>query len=1090
MKKIYNFKRIIFILLASIISNTAFSQLTYVTTAPPLVDNNGSSMVAFNVRAFSTIRIKELYCTFSSSASQTTTVWYKVDSINGSPSISTTNGWIIAGTATFTPTPSGTGTIALIPVTGLSIQIPSGSTYAIAISGASIRYAGTGSTPTSPSTFTTPSINLNMGASVGYGGTLASPIAFRQFCGKIGYEVVAQGPNNAGVVGITSPTVFCAGLQTVKAKIANKGNNLLDSVRINWELDGVAQPTHYFVGSLDTLNSTTFPNDTTLTLGTANFVSGVARTIKVWTSMPNGVADTVTSDDTTLNSYKAALNGTYTIGGASPNYATLAAAAADLNTNGICGPVIFNIRTGTYNGQIALGNISGASAINTITFKSEANNADSVNLTFTATAATDNYIIKLNDTKYTTFKNLKFTSSATSFSRIFDIITGCQFDTIQNCSLNSATATASSVNTAVIHTDGSTNTSFAFLNNVIIGGSWGLRIYGTGTAAKVVGMVAEGNQFINQYIYGIYSYYHQNTKIRNNTFTSNTAATYYAIFSYYADSATEIIGNKISGIATGYGIYTYYNYGSSAQPLIMANNTIQIGATGIARGIHSYYSQNNRIYNNTINVTSTSATTGYAGYFYYSATTYSNNEVKNNIFANTGGGYSIYSYNPTLSGSNNVWDYNNLYTSGSVLAQIGTPASTPADIYAWRAAAVQDKNSITYRPSFTSSTNLTPLASDSASWAINGRGIHANIYNIDINGNPRPIIPADGAPDLGAHEFTPTATPPMAVSNYSSPAAAQTAGQPQIFTFATDTVAKITWDPFALTPTNIAVRQYAGVLPAQVGPKANLTYWTYFYNDISTPTGSYYYNMDLYYRNSWLGNTPNTNLTIVKKENSIPWASIFGCTIDTIRRTATTTLQTTFGLYSISDLSSPLPVVLSSFDGVRIDRKVFLNWNTASEINNSGFEIERSIDGKTFNVIGFVKGKGNSNLLNKYQFIDAEINNISEVYYRLKQIDYNKKSEYSRTIRITNDKQNNLDAISVSPNPFNNELNIQMVAATDKNILVSIYNVNGQLVYQKNESVLVGKNSITINDVSNLVSGIYFLKVNQNGTTQTFKIVK
>jgi len=82
--------------------------------------------------------------------------------------------------------------------------------------------------------------------------------------------------------------------------------------------------------------------------------------------------------------------------------------------------------------------------------------------------------------------------------------------------------------------------------------------------------------------------------------------------------------------------------------------------------------------------------------------------------------------------------------------------------------------------------------------------------------------------------------------------------------------------------------------------------------------------------------------------------------------------------------TSALPVNFTSFNAIINNNQTNLTWSTASEINNKGFEIERSIDGVNFETIGFVKGNSNSNRINKYSFIDA---NHSSAFYRLKQID-------------------------------------------------------------------------------------------------------
>src|SRR5690606_18246431 len=105
-------------------------------------------------------------------------------------------------------------------------------------------------------------------------------------------------------------------------------------------------------------------------------------------------------------SAQAQLSGTYTIGGTSPDDTTLSAAVNDLNANGVNGPVIFNIRDGVYTGSSwrgAIGNITGASSTNTITFQSQSGNRANCVLKPSGTSSA-NYVFYLDGAKYITVK--------------------------------------------------------------------------------------------------------------------------------------------------------------------------------------------------------------------------------------------------------------------------------------------------------------------------------------------------------------------------------------------------------------------------------------------------------------------------------------------------------------------------------------------------------------------------------------------------------------------------------------------------------------------------------------------------------------
>lgn len=116
----------------------------------------------------------------------------------------------------------------------------------------------------------------------------------------------------------------------------------------------------------------------------------------------------------------------------------------------------------------------------------------------------------------------------------------------------------------------------------------------------------------------------------------------------------------------------------------------------------------------------------------------------------------------------------------------------------------------------------------------------------------------------------------------------------------------------------------------------------------------------------------------------------------------------------------PLPVELVSFDGNVNGQEATLLWQTMTEINNSGFQIEKSSDGINFLKVGFVKGNGNSNELISYSFSDRSFN--SSFYYRLKQIDYNGVFEFSEIIFLENKRST--QRYIISPNPIEKNVDI------------------------------------------------------------------
>ena len=173
--------------------------------------------------------------------------------------------------------------------------------------------------------------------------------------------------------------------------------------------------------------------------------------------------------------------------------------------------------------------------------------------------------------------------------------------------------------------------------------------------------------------------------------------------------------------------------------------------------------------------------------------------------------------------------------------------------------------------------------------------------------------------------------------------------------------------------------------------------------------------------------------------------------------------------------NSVLPVKFSSFNAIINNKQTNLTWTTASEINNKGFEIERSFDGVNFEIIGFVKGNVNSNRANKYSFID---DNYVSAFYRLKQIDFDGKFDFSNVISV---KGNDL-LINITPNPFNNVIEIN---SNGQLVNVEVLDITGKVVIT--EVISGSKNTL---NTASLINGVYFIRMNNGESIVTKRIIK
>ncbi len=143
-----------------------------------------------------------------------------------------------------------------------------------------------------------------------------------------------------------------------------------------------------------------------------------------------------------------------------------------------------------------------------------------------------------------------------------------------------------------------------------------------------------------------------------------------------------------------------------------------------------------------------------------------------------------------------------------------------------------------------------------------------------------------------------------------------------------------------------------------------------------------------------------------------------------------------------SGADSPLPVQLVSFAGEWADGAARLQWQTASEQDNAGFEIERSRDGQRFARIGFVAGAGQSQQLQDYRFVDRQPGR--EAYYRLRQVDFDGTASYSRVVFLRGTEE--LPAPVVYPNPRRGQA--VTIAWQGSALQLVVRNVTGQTVLQ------------------------------------------
>jgi trimeric autotransporter adhesin len=602
-----------------------------------------------------------------------------------------------------------------------------------------------------------------------------------------------------------------------------------------------------------------------------------------------------TPSSTVLVSLNAAfLAGTYTINPALPvsatNFTSFNSAVAALYC-GITGHVIFNVASGTHTEQVRVGLVPGVGPNATVTFQSATGNASDVTLTFNPTVAANNYTLLLDSTGFFTFRNMTITGTNATQGRVIELRSLANNNTIRNNVVNAVNGTSAATTQAAIFSNNINGIGKNLIsNNIISGGNFGITLTSLNSATRSFDNIIDSNTFNNNFAQSINLQMLNRSRVSNNTINRTVVgnATAYGINMVNCDSANVVNKNIVNisnaGTATVYGIYLGTNFAANNNRGMVTNNTVlatsgnsgtlyglyqtgstfqvyrnnvvSILSTTVSGAVYGLFHTNGTVFyeNNTINNRSTStATTNVAAHLNQTTLGSGQSFAQNNIFAATGGGRAIYMANANFVYS----DYNMLYTSGTVLAMLGTVAQN--NLLSWVNSTNWDYNSISYQPTFTSATDLTPNLTDPKVWGMHGRGVQIVGNDKDFNGSTRPVTFQQGVPDLGAYEFVPTSTPENLVATPAVPAANST----QKFSLGTDTVSIIKWG--ANVPASISGKRFTGTLPTVLtaGQQA-----MYFYVDYDVPAGSYNYEITQNYMNPWRGFLPNETVGRLGRTNA------------------------------------------------------------------------------------------------------------------------------------------------------------------------------------------------------------------------------
>jgi len=194
------------------------------------------------------------------------------------------------------------------------------------------------------------------------------------------------------------------------------------------------------------------------------------------------------------------------------------------------------------------------------------------------------------------------------------------------------------------------------------------------------------------------------------------------------------------------------------------------------------------------------------------------------------------------------------------------------------------------------------------------------------------------------------------------------------------------------------------------------------------------------------------------------------------------------GITASAVINSQLPIELKSFDAKNEANNVNLAWTTSMEENNEFFTLERSFDGKEFDVVTKINGAGDSAEDVTYTFSDENVTRIATAntaYYRLKQTDFDGAFTYSNIISVNLENRDELEVTNISV--VGNELSVNFVAPTEGATEISIYDLTGRMIATNNQVATEGYNTTNLALNANQ-TGIFIVRIT-NGQTQTIRKV-
>ncbi len=740
--------------------------------------------------------------------------------------------------------------------------------------------------------------------------------------------------------------------------------------------------------------------------------------------------------------YCGLLSGTYTIGPVVGNdFLTFSAAIQKMTLCGIGGPVTFLVQSGTYTEQLDLGTIPGNSAANTITFRSQAADSAAVVLTWPSqTATANNWVVRMNGADFVTWDRITIARSGTNANA-------------QGIVFNSASNTAGSQGTRITHcrlqgttTAGTSELVFAASNghedSVVVehtrfeNGTYGVRW--TAVADNDLLLLMD-NIFTGQSVAGVaLNIRDRMFAVRRNHLAPGAGQ---GVVIGGSRQGFDMHSNRVLATATGVSFTAVYDLGTT--PPRFYNNTIVSAGVGVlvTSPVSALHMDNNSISAGSYGVHFAGGANGLAS-------------LRNNAIAS--GNYTVYRQTTTaipLTTNNALWR-----TTAGPLAYWTAAQNT--------LAALQGASG-----GFAASVAADPRYFNAATG-----DLHAYAMELDAAGTPIAHVMRDidgavrnaVAPDIGADEFQPQLwTDALNTCAAADPITSTGSGLDQWIYKDRKVVARFNDNGQNLGTVQLNVFLHNGpVRTSDLGQHYLDRNWHLVtQNTITSSVG-----VRLFFSGaefapfaaadplvSVLGDAGvahymGTNENCMETDNPAgqTWTGMFPVTSGTEARIASSG-GTSFVSVSIGDdgelyvtgQGQVLPVELLSFTGERLNaREVRLDWSTATEHNNAGFEVWRLIEGEAdFTEVGWVDGAGDSQQRTDYSHVDANDADRTS-YYKLKQVDHDGRSEWTPVVAVAGARRG--AELLAYPNPAHGQ--VMLTGLPAGTTAVTLHDASGRVV--------------------------------------------